>query len=155
MGQDPSRNPPQAIDRFRVRLATQVDRTRSTRFPPRSWSLSTPAETATWACWTTSRVTRFTRATGDCFFARAGERRLAAEPRFLAPFRALARILRLRAEPRFLADRVAFFADAFLAFVAMDLSSNRDRDDGPQQDSGNTAQSALLRAGSVSTMNAT
>jgi len=32
-------------------------------------SVSTPAETATVACCTTSRVTRFTRATGDCFRA--------------------------------------------------------------------------------------
>jgi hypothetical protein len=63
-----------------------------------------------------------TRATGDCFFARAGARRLGAALRFfVALFRAPARMLRLLVAPRFRADRADFFFAAdFLAFVAMD-----------------------------------
>jgi hypothetical protein len=103
------------------------------------------------------------------------DRRFVADPRFLADpfraalfrappfrpplFRALARIGRLRAEPRFLPDRDDFFAREdfladrddflaadFLAFLAMDLSSNRDRDEAPQQDSGKHRRVRVVRA---------
>jgi hypothetical protein len=91
-------------------------------------------------------VTRFTRATGDCFALRGAERRfvdaMTLDRVDLAPARV----------PRFLADRVDFRADDLRDFDAMDQLLARDRATANSKIQANTVESALLSAAPASTM---
>src|SRR6185503_1176649 len=144
------------------------DRTRSTMFPPISLSVSTPVVTAPVACWTTSRVTRLTRATGDWRARLAGRlafflaaRRVAALRLTEAPFRAPPRfaprlaprfIALLRAAPRRFADRPDFFlAEDFL--VAMVILPETKRRVHHSKIQARTVEPALLSADPDRTIN--
>ena len=106
-------------------------------------------------------MTRFTRATGDCFRVVPRFRVVArfAEPRRLdldALLRALARMLVLRLPPFLALGRDDFFLrDDFRAFVAMTPSSLSSRPERESKIQARTVEPALLQVGPIHTMNTT